>query len=331
VAPESAVTLRQRSQVTYVLSRNTIAAALLQGGTTDVIFDIPSNLVDYLECLYLKYTITNTDPSNALAMVDAYTMIDWITLSCNNEDIQTLYGVGIRNNIIAGNSIDRLAQILPAVGISTSSYAANVSIAAGGTNNQTFYVPLHTLLDRARLPMWRSAVQWRLTVRWKTGSQILMSTSAAAVTAVSLSSPGYCAYVWIYVNSATAANEQLYNSLALNTFEVLDNGLQTFHNLGDNQYTPAQMKLQATTEWVNTQALSQLNVYYASYSDYPSRALNTGSNYGSYKIKGSTATLRITPGATNSSAMALMFGMWYSQIHIDYAAGKFKVERQLYA
>lgn len=385
VRPDSAVTLRQRSHVTYVLPRNSVQAATLQSGTTDVIFDIPSNQLDYLDLMYLKYTLTNNHGASALTLIDAFTMIEYVTISANNEDIQYLYGYAIRNNILATQSAEEFNQVAAGVGISPTTYASTINLAAGAS--QTFYVPIHTVIDRSKIPLWRHELQFRVTVRWLTGSQILMTGSAAAVTdctisnvalfldgelmdpsvralddAVLVSSPksfrylehrrdqlsfgsitngtitqqnytgsGYCAYCWIWLGASNAANESLYNSLALTTFEIIDNGLQTFHNLGDNQFTSAFMRVLSSNQWKNSHPFGLLNMYYVSWSDDPAEALANGSNYGSYRIKGNSEALRITPGVTNASAKVYIYGMFYSTLHVDFAAGRMKVERSTFA
>ena len=383
--PESAVTLLQRSQITYILPRNSVQATTLQGGTTDIIFDIPHNQVDFLDCPYLSYTLTNNDNTNALGLIDAFTMIDYITLNVNGEDTQTLYGYAIRQNILCSYSTEKLAQICVGVGINPATMASNVGISNNAS--QSFKVPLHTLMDRSRMPLWRPETTFRLTIRWLTGSQITLSTSTAAVTSLTISNvqlnldgcildpyvraqhdsilnsgpktfrflegrrdqlsfgnvtsgtitqqgwtgSGFCAFSWIWFGSATAANESLYNSLALSTFDILDNGLVVNHQLGDNRFGTDFMKVISTTQWTNTLPFGLYNLYYTSWSDQPVQALANGSNWGSYRVKGSTMQVRVNPAFSNASTKCYMYGMFYSSITVNYNTGSIYVSRAQFA
>jgi hypothetical protein len=188
VEKDASVNMKKRDWSSYVLPRNTVSSAVLQSGQTDVYFDIPHDQIDFLDQMYLEYTITNSHASNTLGLIDAWTMIDYIQIICNGNIVTTQYGYSIRCNNLSSVGTEKLASILPGVGINNNgtTYVSNISIAAA-SGTQQFNVPLHTILDRSNIPLWMPQANFQLLVRWKTGSQILLTTTSATIANVGLS------------------------------------------------------------------------------------------------------------------------------------------------
>ena len=220
VHPDQTLVKLQKNHRFSILPRNTPATTVLQSGSNDIIFDLSPNSIDYIDRLLLQFTVTNTDGSNALALTDGFSLIDYITIECsgsgsNNggggqKEVQKLHGQALRKEFLVCNSTEKLVNPLAQIGISASTFVANVSIAPSGTF--TYRIPIHCILDTANVKMRSSKVVWRMTFRVQTGPAAISASSAAAITAASVS--GVSLIVHGKINDGGEARESvLYNYL----------------------------------------------------------------------------------------------------------------------
>ena len=185
--PDASVNLRKKVNALKILPRNSVDPTVLQtSSSADIYFDIPPNSsIDYINNMYFKCTLANADGTNTMNLVDVFDFFDWISISCNGEEVQSLYPVSMRNDYILSNTIDKLYSALSYVGISTTDYSANLTVANSGTT--TVYMPIKCLISTAEFPIWRSDLQWRLQFRTKGGAQLIRSGSAV-VTSLTIQS-----------------------------------------------------------------------------------------------------------------------------------------------
>ena len=175
-----ATNLRQKKSVIKVLPRNAVQSTCFQtSGAFDINFDLTQLNLDYIENLYLKMNLANGDAVNAMNLVDLTNFFDYITVYCNNEEVQTLYGPAMRNNLILSNDSSALNSMLSPMGMATADYTSNLTI--GTSSNVDVYLPvLDTILSVAEVPMWRDNLQWRITFRTRGGAALIRSGAAVA-------------------------------------------------------------------------------------------------------------------------------------------------------
>ncbi len=176
---ESEPTLSQREHIVEVLSRNPAPTALLVNGTNDMHFEIPSDALDYLDQAFLTYSITNSDGANASALVDGFANIEYVSVFCNDVEVQTVYGHSLRNNYLATKDTQKIIAPLATIGISSTTFASTIALAASAST--TVYVPISCILDRAQIPLWRKEAKWRLSFKHLTGAQLMMAASVAVI------------------------------------------------------------------------------------------------------------------------------------------------------
>lgn len=175
--PESSVNVLQKKSIVKILPRNTVQGSILQGTSVyDVYFDIPNQPLDYCNELYLRMQVQNNDVAT-MNLVDVSNWFDYIWLDMNGETVQTRYPPGLRNNIIVQRNTEELATLLPGMGISNTDYSSTISLAGtGGTG--LFWLPIDTIINNADIPLWRKDTAFRLTCRFRGGSQLISSGTA---------------------------------------------------------------------------------------------------------------------------------------------------------
>jgi hypothetical protein len=179
-----------KKSVCRLLPRNPIPTTVFQSGSFDMQWDITSGCgIDYLSNMYLCFTLSNSNGLTGAAFVDLPNWFDYFTIETNGVMTQTLYPQAIRNNIIASNYSEGLASVLPGMGISTTDYSANLTIAPSSTFNAI--LPLQSFLNTSEVPFFRRDVSYRIIGRCKGGPQLLTSTTSALITDVSVVS-GTC-------------------------------------------------------------------------------------------------------------------------------------------
>lgn len=227
--PQAAGNKRQKDLRAVVLPQNQPAAALFSGSNTSqtVYFDVPHNLCDDLDQILLQFSVVNTSATLALALTDGWSMINNLTILDNNVPIQVLYGQGLRKNGILMNYQEPFAVISQGVGIDTTSYAANTSIASGGSNSFTFYIPLWTVLSTSRFPLWRREHQLRLALNLRTGTDVVLSTSAATAASASLSGMQLILDGTVYESSVRQALDRILDDAPPVVYRYLDCSFQS--------------------------------------------------------------------------------------------------------
>jgi len=176
----------QREHIVKVQPRAIPPATTLQGGVNEIQFDLP-NSVDEIDKLFLSFVVTNTDAVNALDLVDTFSMIEFVEIICNSDVVQTLWGQAMRANWLATTSSEKLT--LAALGAKLNHVNPGLSlfsVPASGTT--TVFMPIDSILNTTSMPLWFDKVHWRINIRFRSGSDVLMTTSAAAITAASMSS-----------------------------------------------------------------------------------------------------------------------------------------------
>jgi hypothetical protein len=186
IRASSAVNQLQLVTERLLLPRSAPASTCLQSGTTDIIWDINQDSgVDLLTDLQLRLTLANSDGSNAMAVVDGFSLVDYWILECNGVQIQGDFGQSMRKIFALTTPQSQLAVSCSAVGLNSSTFVASNAI--GTSSNVTIYVPIKTLLSAARVELFRPNTNFRLTIRTISGANCVLSTSAAAVTALTVS------------------------------------------------------------------------------------------------------------------------------------------------
>lgn len=173
---ESVPNLKQREHIVQVLPRNQVQTTLLQNGTTDLQFDIPSDALDFLDQTFITYTVANADGANIATLVDGFSSIEYITLWCNDQEVQRLDGFSLRNNYLVSKDTQKNFSALAGAGISPTTFASSLTVAAAGSTN--VYIPINCIIDRAEIPLWRKESRWRMTIRHLVGAQLIVAGAA---------------------------------------------------------------------------------------------------------------------------------------------------------
>jgi hypothetical protein len=175
-----------REHKVKVLPRSAPASTILQAGSSDIVFDIPEHAVDYVDGLYLNYTLTNGGASTC-GLTDGFSHIDYVNVEANGQLVQTLYGAALRANLLATHTSEQLVGLAVGTKLSTATVGiASHSILAAASSS--LMIPIKTILDCVQVPMWMNNINWRITFRMKSGGAIMMSTSVGLVTDLTLSS-----------------------------------------------------------------------------------------------------------------------------------------------
>ena len=162
----------------FVLARNPVQPTILQtAAASDIYFDIPNSL-DYVDDISLQMTITNNNGSLALNILDISQWFDYIEIMCNDNVVQTLFPLQMRNSTIATNTPESLVCLLPLMGISTANYSANLSLSTNAST--TLYLPINCILNTSETAMWRQDTRWRIHFRALAGPRVIYSSGAAS-------------------------------------------------------------------------------------------------------------------------------------------------------
>lgn len=153
-------------------------------------------------------------------------------------------------------------------------------------------------------------------------------TSGTPVT-FNYTASGQLSSYFLHTNVAGATGAQLYDSSTINSWDFLVSGVIQGHNLGDNNYTSGYARAIASKHWSNTEPLLDRTIYQFSFSEKPQYDAIHGSNFGTLPVHGNTETIRIVPGANVTSAVATVWGLYHSNIEIDYMRGQLRVARRV--
>lgn len=153
-------------------------------------FDLPQNLIDYVNCMYLQLPISNAAVGQA-DLTDGFSMIDYVQIEANGIIVQVDWGSAMRKNFCLLADLDsKFAGAAAAVYISPTTFNSTLNIAGAGS--ATVSVPIYqTLFSVADVPLsYPSNINWRLTIRFKTRStNIMRSISVAAIADISVNNP----------------------------------------------------------------------------------------------------------------------------------------------
>lgn len=169
----------QRDAVGQVLPRQgAIASTWLQTSSqNEILFDLNHD-IDVVDNIYLQWTLTNNHASATATLVDGFSQIDTINIYCENQLVQALYGVELRNLFCLSVTPTRGASLYSAVGISSSAFTSTVSMANGAS--QTLTVPILSILDK-EIPHWRD-MRWQVGVIFRGGANLMLSGNTPAIT-----------------------------------------------------------------------------------------------------------------------------------------------------
>lgn len=186
--PSSIINLHQRENWLSVLPRSAPSATSMQTSAgTEVIVDLPhSGGIDEVDMIYLSMVISNTDSVNNLNILDGFTMIDYVELQNRGVPVQRIYGLALRKLMCLTTSDEKATMILKAANLNPTTFVPLNNIAANGS--YTMRVPIPILLSTGRIPMWKEEHEWRLIIKLKGGSDVILSTAGAAVTSLQISS-----------------------------------------------------------------------------------------------------------------------------------------------
>lgn len=179
--------LHQKQELVKVLPRSAPSAGAFASSAAEISFDLGSQAIDYIQSIYLNFTITNT---GAVAMhpTDGLGFIEYVNVECDGQIVQTLWAQELRRSLLASApSNSKLNSLLGEMGVSETTYNANAVLAAG--LNKKFIAPiLSTLFSQCDLPISaQSKNQWRLTFRLMSGSSVLRSTSVSTIADMNVS------------------------------------------------------------------------------------------------------------------------------------------------
>lgn len=372
-----------RETVSKILPRaGNVPSSILQSSTAqDIYFDIEP-LADEVNSIQLVFTLNNADGANAMNTVDAFSLIDQIDVMCEGQLVQQLYGYSMRANYILSDDVQKLATGLAAAGISSSTFASNVAIAA--SSSQTFLVPINSIINEFPLYM---GYRWQLVIRLRGGAGIMMAADAAGngdltisdvylladgivlspevkvktmqmlqglgpvnykylnsvrevipigsvtsgnAVSANFKTAGRVSNVWLHYHATTATNETLaYTPSTVTAFELLQNGKVLDHNMPDNGYTWALRKaIQGPSCYKTSLPLTQLNLYNITASDQPTRAVETGADYGSFVCRGQSEQIRVLPSA-NATVQLDCYAMVFAEMEIDFGRRHLSIQKGL--
>lgn len=229
--PAAAINLLQQKDLYKILPRNQVQTNMIQSSAvTDIFFDIPPNQVDEVDGMYLTFNIANGHTGTTGTFVDGFQFLDYVTVSLNNEEMQTIYPHAMRNDLILSSSENKLESLLPNTGISTTDYSANLSVPPSG--NTTIFLPIHNCIASANLPLWRTETQFRLTFRFNCGPRLQTGGPAIAFFTVTASSMELWVTGKVYDANMRRSRDRELEANGPKTFRYLDQSRSQL-NLGN--------------------------------------------------------------------------------------------------
>jgi hypothetical protein len=142
-------------------------------------------------------------------------------------------------------------------------------------------------------------------------------------------SSGLLSHYFLVVQTSTPVGAQLYDSVALTSFEFLKNGSIVSHQLGDNQYTASLMRSEAWQYVNNTQPMVQRGIYLGTFSDAPIEDYVHGSSHGALACTGTSGeNIRLTTVANLANAQVIVYGFFHSHVKINFSAGTVEIHRK---
>lgn len=187
--PESAINLKQSEQHIYVLPRNQVPTTVLSTSSNyDIEFEIP-NSIHYIDSAFLEYQLANADGATGGLLVDSFMHFDYCTVLLNEQEVAEYRGTSLRDVFLLSHTAEKMATILPQVGIDTTTFASNLSVGAGATG--LVRTPIFTMLSEAEVPIWKQNTRWKLRFRMRSGSSLIRGTPSTTIGNISVVS-GSC-------------------------------------------------------------------------------------------------------------------------------------------
>lgn len=200
---------QQRDSSAKILPRSgTISSTVLQtSAQNEVLFDI-SGEFDGLDACFLRFDLTNAHATDAATLVPE--LLDEISVYVDGIEVQKQYGIAdyALRRVAADNK--REYALLTAMGISPSTYASTISVAAASASTTTVSIPLHTVLN-SEIPFWRKAFSYRVGIKFRGGAGIMMSSSVATVTDVTMTNLHFICDGFILDHNVKSHLDQLLN------------------------------------------------------------------------------------------------------------------------
>lgn len=218
--PDAALNLKQRENVGVVLPRSSPNAAMFANSGGQVIWEVPNNLVDNLDWLYLQFTITNNHGSAVCAPLDGYSFIDNILIENRGTAVQVLHGLALRKLMLLMTTTEKSTASLRQANLNSTTFTPYATIAAGGS--LVFRIPLPVFLATCDVPLWRTENEFRITITFNGGPDVMLSTSGAAASDMGLSTMRMIFDGVLYEESTRRQFDRDLDSLGPITYKYID-------------------------------------------------------------------------------------------------------------
>lgn len=121
--------------------------------------------------------------------------------------------------------------------------------------------------------------------------------------------------------------EELYNSIPVENYALLSNGLSTQDSFGTYNFTTLWEQTLANKDWTNTSPLYQLNMPLFTYSDNIEMDLDYCSSHGHLVVKGQNEQYQIVSSAPQASATLNIWATLLSFLKVDFRNSTIEIFR----
>jgi hypothetical protein len=174
---ESTVNLKQIECQSYIQPRVAPQTTSLNAANNTIWeFEFPTSsgsIPHYVHDHCLQFQLNNADGTNAMNLVDGFSMIQQVDTLLNDQIVKTQYPQQMRHTAILGKITEKLANKLPQVGIDPTTFAANLSIPL--SSSVIVRVPFQSLLTTSSFPLWPSNVRIKFRFTMSGGAQLIRS------------------------------------------------------------------------------------------------------------------------------------------------------------
>jgi hypothetical protein len=175
------VNIRAQEYDNFVTPTGGFQSTTLQSTSiTPLIFDLPP-MPHILKQVQLSFTVSNSDSVNSipLALMQA---INKVRFYINGSELNQLARTGrqVYAQLVSEYAVDDAARILPASGISASTYLASFTVAASGSN--TCYITIPNPFCEGGVPTFMPNARLRIQVDMVGGANLVVSGSGTVAT-----------------------------------------------------------------------------------------------------------------------------------------------------